>query len=149
MKKIIIFFLCIFFCNCIAQKTKNVPDFNFIKLLKSSKMDAKIKTLGFKDADYFKGNINKCKSSFYKGFLKTRFYQLKNKKNNIIVAEYIFKDSTSSNNAFKIISDYANLIRTLKRINYSERCIDLWEDQIYYAISKGEHIYLMAWWICK
>lgn len=119
-------------------------DFNFLQLFQKSNIKNKTKIVSIKDSDYFKGNLSGCNSQFYKGLIKCKMYYIKNKKNHIIVEEYIFDNNANSKKSFQSVIRYSDFTRKLKRKDFNKRCYDIWDEQIYYATNENKHIYLLT-----
>lgn len=136
----------IIFIMCSSYR-KNVilaDDFNFTKIYEGLKISKTIKLIRFQDDDYFSAHIYKCKTSFYKDVIKERTYYLRENKtiNNIVITEYLFKDSIATNNSFKIINEYVAFIRNLERKDYGKKCYEMWDEQPYFVTQKQKHIYV-------
>lgn len=126
--------------TCSAQKVNpkiSENNFNFKVLFQNFKIRSQLKIVKTKKQDYFKGNLSGCNKSFYKGVIKSEMYYLQSNKNDIVVEEYIYKDQTSSKNAFQVILKYADITRNLKRKDYGKRCYPIPDEQIIMQLIKG------------
>ena len=147
MKNIIIILVCLCVHTCDKQEETGKGannDFNFKALFQNFKIKNGLKIIEVKKQDYFKGNLSGCNSTFYKGLIKNEMYYLKNQKNDIIVEEYVFDNNTSSKVAFQNILKYSDFTRKLIRRDYNKRCYDIGDEQVYYAVNKDKHIYLLT-----
>lgn len=145
-KKLITIFVTIIvlFISTSSVNITFADDFNFNQIFSTLEISKKIKLIRSQDNDFFLANLHTCKLPFYKDLIKSKSYYLgENKKtNNIVVTEYIFKDSISAKKAFVIVDDYANYTRKLERKNYGKRCYDIWDEQVYYVRHIENHIYI-------
>ncbi|MWB95446.1 hypothetical protein GON26_13835 [Flavobacterium sp. GA093] len=147
IKKItLIIFTMIISLMCSSHK-KNIiftDDFNFIQIYEELKISKTIKLVRFQEDDYFSAHLYKCKTSFYKDIIKKRTYYLHENKaiNNIIVTEYLFKDSVAANQSFNIVNEYVTFLRNLERKDYSKKCYEIWDEQPYFVTQMQNHIYI-------
>ncbi len=134
----------VFFITTSSVTKPFSDDFNFNQVFNTLEISKKIKLIRSQDSDFFLANLHTCKPSFYKDLIKSKTYYLSENKNqnNIALTEYIFKDSISAKKAFVIANDYANYIRNLERKNYAKKCYEIWDEQVYYARQRENHIYL-------
>lgn len=151
MKKDLRLFVILISIFLICSSNKNMnnsvnEDFNFKEIFYNLKISKKIKLIRCQETDFYLANIYTCKVAFYKDIVKKRSYYLmeSNKINNIVVTEYIFSNSISAKKAFEIADEYANYLRKLERKNYNKRCYDIWDEQLYYAVSKENHVYILT-----
>lgn len=138
-----LFFIC---CSNIKVNVPFSEDFNFSEIYKTLKISKKIILVRYQESDYFLANLYTCNPSFYNEKVRKRTYYLKENKviNNIVVTEYIFKNSDFASKSFKIAAEYADFIRKLERKDYSKRCYEIWDEQLYFVTYKNNHIYIFT-----
>lgn len=131
-------------CSSYKRDIIFADDFNFTQIYEKLKISKTIKLVRFQDDDYFSAHLNKCKTSFYKDVIKKRTYYLRENNiiNNIVITEYLFKDSVDANQSYSIINEYVTFLRNLERKDYSKKCYEIWDEQPYFVAKKQNHIYI-------
>ncbi len=122
----------------------NNPPFKFKSILNSSKFKKKIKITEEGSSDFFSGNLHRCLKEFYVGIDTNRTYRLKNRKNDFVVAEYVFKDSIFSQKSFQLVNSKAEFYRNLKRVDFDKRCYDPPGEDFYYVSLCKNSIFIFS-----
>jgi hypothetical protein len=139
---IVITFSCL-----IATSAKSDPtEYFFLKKFQALKIKGMLKITAIKNHDVFFETLHQCIPEFYRDKIGVKDYYLEDRKklNMIGVSEYVFKDTTSAGNAFRIAYNHAESVRKTPRKDFRKRCFDIPFPQIYYASKEGSHVFIYS-----